>query len=105
MARARLAEAARRAGADLITCPVEGLRRALEEEQPAVVVLDVDAGGTSLLAELQELRAQGLVAAPVLGYFSHVDDQLGEAARQAGVETLPRGRFWRELPQLLARSG
>ncbi len=101
MARARLDEAARRVGAELVSCPVDGLRRVLEDNQPAVVVLDLDSGGAAVLRDLQQLRSEGRVAAPVLGYFSHVDDELGDAARQAGVDAFPRGRFWRELPQLL----
>jgi len=37
-----------------------------------------------------------------IGYFSHVNEALGAAARAKGLETMPRGRLLRELPTLLA---
>jgi hypothetical protein len=61
---------------------------------PARLVL-LDAGRPGAL------DAVALVAAPVIAFGSHVDEQLLAAARRAGcAEVLPRSRFFRRLPEL-----
>ncbi len=105
MARARLEAAAREAGAELVIASRETLEAELVENRPAMVVLDLDAGGDRLLAALGRARARGLVPERVVGYFSHVDAALGQAAGAAGCEAMPRGRFWRSLAELLRGAG
>lgn len=74
----------------------------LEENHPVdVVVLDLDDGGRDLLASLTEAASRGILPERVVGYYSHVQQDLGEEARAAGVAAYPRSRFWRELPALL----
>ena len=102
MARARLEQAAGDAGLSVATAPPERLDDALRAHEPDVVILDLDAGGRELLDRLEEARTGGALRARVVGYFSHVDADLGAAARAAGCEALPRGRFWRALPEVLA---
>jgi hypothetical protein len=42
------------------------------------------------------------IEAPVVGFASHVDDELIDAAREAGCrEVLPRSRFFRRLPEIV----
>ena len=105
MARARLQDAASRAGAELHTVAKGALSEALVSDPPDLVVLDLDEGREPVLQELEAARSRGARPARVIGYFSHVDERLGEAARRAGCEALPRGRFWRELPRLLGGDG
>ena len=105
MARARLESAARAVGAELVTAAHDRLESALEEHRASIVVVDLDGGGERALAALQRARARGLLPERVVGYFSHVDAQLGEAARAAGCETFPRGRFWRSLADILGAPG
>ena len=100
MARARLQNAAENMGATLITCALDTLETTLQERCPAVVVLDLDSGGGDVLAALARARGNDLVPERVVGYFSHVDAALGEAARAAGCDAMPRGRFWRSLPEI-----
>ena len=38
---------------------------------------------------------------PVIGYFSHVNEQAAMAARAAGIDPIRRGEFWDRLRQLL----
>ena len=102
MARARLEQAVRDAGFTLAIASVDRLDEALRAHEPNVVILDLDAGGRDLLDRLEEARNRGAVTARVVGYFSHVDAGLGAAARAAGCTPLPRGRFWRSLPEVLA---
>jgi hypothetical protein len=74
----------------------------LTENQPVdLIVVDLDDGGPELLAALATAAEAALLPGRVLGYFSHVREDTGRAARAAGVEAYPRSRFWRELPELL----
>jgi hypothetical protein len=102
MARARLEQAASAMGLALTTAAPGGLAEALRRKPPEVVVLDLDGGGEALLAEVERARTGGIEPPRVVGYFSHVDESLGAAARKAGCEALPRGRFWRTLPEVIA---
>jgi hypothetical protein len=102
-ARARLEPAADAAGMRLDTTSAEALQEALESLSPEVVVLDLDAEGTAVLGAVAAARRSGISLGRVVGFYSHVDAPLGEAARRAGCEAHPRGRFWRSLPDLLTR--
>jgi CheY-like chemotaxis protein len=96
LARARVEEAAKRSGARLeVVAPEEVDRTVVGSED--LVLVDLDRAGTDGLAVLSEAAAR----TRVIGYFSHVDEELGRRARAQGVEALPRGRFWRELPAIL----
>jgi CheY-like chemotaxis protein len=97
LARARVEEAAKRSGAKLeVVAPEKVERTAVGGED--LVIVDLDRADADLLAALSEAATR----ARVIGYFSHVDEELGRRARAEGVEALPRGRFWRELPAILA---
>jgi hypothetical protein len=102
MAQARLEQAARSEAMATRAVAPSRLVEELEARPADVVVLDLDAGGRALLEELDRARAGGLVHGRVIGYFSHVDEELGRAARAAGCEALPRGRFWRTLAEVLS---
>jgi hypothetical protein len=97
LARARVEEAAKRSGARVEAVAPEEIGRKLGGGE-AVVLVDLDRAGPEGLAGLSEVAGR----ARVIGYFSHVDEELGKRARAEGVEALPRGRFWRELPSILA---
>lgn len=78
----------------------------LAEHHPVdVVVVDLDDGGPQILDALTQAREQGLLPQRVLGYFSHVQEATGAAARRAGLEAYPRSRFWREAASLLSPGG
>lgn len=56
-----------------------------------------------VVADLDGESPEALVGlgAPVLGYYSHVNVEVREAAEAAGVDlVVPRSRMARELPQL-----
>lgn len=95
-ARARVQAAAEPRGWSVVTTRPGDLGAALAEHAPALVVIDLDEAGDS---GLDLVRSTGVRA---IGYFSHVDRKLAQAAEAAGVEAVPRGRFWRTLPQLFA---
>jgi hypothetical protein len=39
----------------------------------------------------------------LVGYYAHVDRSRAERVKQAGWQAMPRGRLFRELPELLSR--
>jgi hypothetical protein len=102
MARSRIEDAARRAGLDFEQAPALAPQSAGGRDAGStIVVVDLDSGGREALAALAAARETGNEPLRAIGYFSHVDVALGEAARGAGVEAHPRGRFWRTLPDIL----
>ena len=101
MAKARLAAAAESAGVRLDTVRVGNLRQALEEAHPDVLVLDLDGGRTEVLDELKAAGDDGHAPERVVGYYSHVDGSLRDAAKAAGCRAVPRGRFWNNLAGIL----
>lgn len=100
LARSRIEDAAARAGWRLESARADDLVERLASARPNLLVLDLDAGGRALL---DEVAAAGEALPPrVVGFFSHVDAELRAAAVAAGCEAMPRGKFWRTLPDLLA---
>lgn len=99
-AQARVGDAARRVQAELQRVEPEDLPAEIASKAPSLIVIDLDDVGAEVLAALP--RSSG--SSTVVAYFSHVDTDLGERARRAGFEALPRGRFWRELPSLVANA-
>ena len=99
MARARVEDAAKRSGARVEVVTPEEIGRKVGGGE-ALVLVDLDRAGPDGVAALSEVAE----TARVIGYFSHVDEELGRKARAQGIEALPRGRFWRELPAILAGS-
>jgi hypothetical protein len=102
MARERIASTAAHAGAELAMVAAGGLGAAVAGDDPDLIVIDLDAGGEGVLEELRSLNAEDLAGREVLGYFSHVNVALGEAAERAGCRAIRRGRFWSSLPEILA---
>lgn len=102
MARERVRSAAVQNGMDVRYAAPGSVVDTLRSASPDVLVIDLDAGGAPILEEVTAARAEDLLPALILGYFSHVDTALGEAAERAGVTAVRRGRFWSSLPELLA---
>ncbi|MEA2452483.1 MAG: hypothetical protein QOG04_1193 [Actinomycetota bacterium] len=92
-ARARVLEAA--GDADVVTTDATGFRSSLAGA--AVLILDLDEGGTDALDELIAARAADEEPERVIGFMSHVDRELGRKAREAGCRPIARGRFWAHL--------
>ena len=103
MARERVRSAAASAALVVRYAAPGALAETLRASEPSVLVIDLDAGGAPILEEVAAARAENLLPERVLGYFSHVDTALGEAAEAAGVTAVRRGRFWSSLPELLIR--
>ena len=96
-ARARILEAA--GPIEVVTTEATGFSTRLEAA--SVLILDLDEGGETALKELTDARSSGVVPPIVVGFMSHVDRDLGRAARAAGCRPIARGRFWSHLPDEL----
>ena len=102
LALGRLEATAASTGATVTTCNVDQLRDIPAAQAVDLLVIDLDRGRERALEALATARAEGLAPGRLVAFVSHVDDELGGAARRAGVEAWPRGRFWRSLEELLS---
>jgi CheY-like chemotaxis protein len=71
---------------------------------PALVVVDLNNGRTDPIGTIAAMKADpALAAIPTVGYVSHVDRDVVNAARQAGVEeVLARSTFSERLADILS---
>jgi CheY-like chemotaxis protein len=93
-------------GVAVESVPPERALEAIRGAPPDLVILDLHAPGDPL-ALARALRADPATAKlPVLGFHSHVDRALRQAALEAGVDpVLPRSAFTVRLAELLAGEG
>jgi len=103
---ARIAATAERVGVVLeMPAPATSLET-IRRAPPELVILDLHAPGDPL-GLARALRADPTTRAiRILGFYSHVDRELREAALGAGLDqVLPRSAFTVHLPALLAGEG
>jgi DNA-binding NarL/FixJ family response regulator len=101
MSKSRLLDATSRAGVAFESTRVDGFLDAVAATHPSLVIVDLDEGRDEALKAVRAARAVERPPSRIVGFYSHVDKALGEAAEEAGCEPWPRGRFWRSLDQLL----
>jgi hypothetical protein len=101
LARSRIEDAAARAGWTVEVAAAPTLFERLASSRADLLVLDLDAGGRALLDQIAT-GDRALLPDRVLGFYSHVDTELRAAAADAGCDAMPRGKFWRTLPELLS---
>jgi PleD family two-component response regulator len=72
---------------------------------PAVVILDLNSSRTDPLGTVAAMKADSTLASvPTVGFVSHVQADVIEAARKAGVEeVLARSAFTQRLSEILSR--
>jgi len=104
--RSRIAETVRALGFELKNARTyEDLLSAAERVGPKIVLLDLN----SVSFDLSELTSKlcALASPPVVvTFYSHVDVELAERARTAGIEHLfPRSKFFSHLEGILERFG
>jgi CheY-like chemotaxis protein len=73
---------------------------------PKLVIVDLNDPRTDPLGTIGQIKADpALSAIPIVGFASHVQIDVIEAARRAGVdEVLARSAFTQRLPEILARA-
>ena len=72
---------------------------------PGLVILDLNSPRTDPLGTVTAMKADpALAAIPTLGFVSHVQTELIDQARLAGVdEVMARSAFTQRLPEILLR--
>ncbi len=77
----------------------------MRKSRPSLVILDLNSVKTQPLATVAAMKSDpSLAEVPAIGFVSHVQTDLIDAARQAGVgEVLPRSAFTIHLPEILER--
>jgi CheY-like chemotaxis protein len=101
----KINEAAKRAGNPVAF--VKSERDALDQAAslPAVIIIDLNCGALDPLQLIRNLKSdENLKKIRVVGYVSHVQGELKQAAQQAGCDlVLARSAFSQNLPQILRR--
>ena len=101
----KINEAAKRAG--LSVAFVKSERDALDQaaENPALIILDLNFAGIEPVQLIQKLKADpAFQKISLLGYVSHVQGELKQAAQEAGCDmVLARSAFSQNLQQILKR--
>ena len=100
-ATARLRSAAESLGWELVISSPESYPRVIADLAPQVVVVDLDEVGVEGISAMHPPPH----AAEVIGFYSHVRDELHQAASAKGWAVFPRGRFWRESHAILEEHG
>jgi CheY-like chemotaxis protein len=78
----------------------------MRKAAPSLVIFDLNNPRTNPLGIVAAMKQEpALAAIPTVGYASHVQVDVINAARQAGVdEVLPRSAFTTQLAEILKRS-
>jgi CheY-like chemotaxis protein len=101
---AKIKGAAQQAGLHLETTrsATQALAKA-QATRPRLILLDLDAAACQPFEVIRQLKAdEALRAVPLLGFVSHVNTGVQQAAWQAGCDrVLARSVFARDLPKLL----
>ena len=74
------------------------------DEAPALIIADLNAGCCDVLELARVLKGdESLAGVPLLGFFSHIQTELHQAAIAAGYDrVMPRSAFTKNLAQILA---
>ena len=101
----KINEAAKRAGLGVTF--VKSERDALDQaaENPALIILDLNFAGIEPVDLIRKLKADPVLQKiSLLGYVSHVQGELKQAAQEAGCDmVLARSAFSQNLSQILKR--
>ena len=81
----------------------EELMQRIKTALPSLVIIDLNGTTTRPMETIQRIRADPQLSEfPILGFFSHVQDELKKTALRAGCNTvLPRSSFSGNLPGIL----
>ena len=81
----------------------EALLAEFEKQQPKLVVVDLNAR-QSPMEVIADVCARG-AEMRVIGFFSHVQAELAQRARDAGcTEVMPRSKFTKELAAIFSQA-
>jgi CheY-like chemotaxis protein len=101
----KIQEAAKRAGLDAVFVRSEQDALAQAKDKPAVMILDLNNTGLRPLDVISKLKSdQETSKISLLGYVSHVQADLKQAAQEKGCDmVIARSAFSQNLPTILRR--
>lgn len=102
----KLLETARHLGVPLVlVSSTQDAAAIMREHRPALAIVDLQAETARPIETIRAIKADSdLRDTPILGFFSHVRDDVKAAATEAGCdEVLPRSAFSARLPEILRR--
>ena len=84
----------------------DAARGEMQKAAPSLVILDLNSARTDPLGVVRAMKANAeLASIPTVGFVSHVQIDVINAARQAGVdEVLARSAFTAQLADILRRT-
>ena len=106
MFSSKIKTAANQLGVDLrFSRSLDGAVDTMRKHPPSLVIFDLNNERLNPLSIVAAMRADpALASIPTLGYASHVQTDVIDAARQAGVgEVLARSAFTQQLGDILER--
>jgi CheY-like chemotaxis protein len=102
---ARIQQTAKLLGISVSQTPLPDLAARAAELHPAAVLLDLNhSSGKAVETAAAFKRDPALASIPVIGFLSHVQTDLAQAAHAAGCDqVMARSAFSRNLPELLQK--
>ena len=101
---ARIGETARAAGVALVEVDAAGALDLCRSSPPDLVILDLHGPGNPIALARAIKSDPASRSVPIVAYYSHVERDLGERAKAAGIDqVLARSAFTVKLPELLAK--
>lgn len=103
----KINESAKRAGLPITFVKSEHDVLAQAAEKPALIIFDLNFADVQPLELIRKLKSGAETKGiSVIGYLSHVQGDLKQAAHEAGCDmVLARSAFSQNLPQILKRHG
>ena len=102
--QAKLIETAKHTGVDLKSFSAgDTLLAEANQAPPKLIIVDLNARNapTETIAALRSRNSR----IPVIAFFSHVQTDLAQRARQAGcTEVMPRSKFTKDLAAIFSRA-
>lgn len=101
----KIQEAAKRAGLDVVFVKSLDTAIAQARENPAVVIIDLNTTALDALEFISQMKGDTETSGvSLLGYVSHVQADLKQAAQEKGCDTVvARSAFSQNLPNILRR--
>jgi CheY-like chemotaxis protein len=99
----KIQEAAKAVGVKVVPGDARLSSAAIAEAQPQAIILDLNYRGLPIVDCIRALKADPATRPiRIVGFVSHVQEQLISAARAAGCDSvMARSAFARQLPNLL----
>src|SRR3954464_14671804 len=81
----------------------DGVKEVIQRSPPALIICDLNSGKFDALSLARKLKAdEGTRDIPVIGFLSHIQTDLQQAAEEAGFDlVMPRSLFTRDLAAIL----